>query len=489
MKLKDLFEGIEIISVEGSLDTEISSIAYDSRKTAVDSLFICISGFVQDGHKYAADALAKGAAALLVEKDVEVEGATVIKVKNTREMMPLLAARFYGRPTEHLRLIGLTGTNGKTTTTYFVKSILDEAQKKTGLLGTISTKIGDKEFMSSRTTPESLDLQKLFCEMVKMEIDYAVMEVSSHSLELGRVDGCKFHIGVFTNLTQDHMDFHKTVENYRNAKKKLFYKTTCANIINIDDEHGRIIANEISSLETRLLTYGIDNKADIMAKDIHIDARGVRFTMVTPDYEIPLENRIPGKFSVYNSLAAAAVAYVEGIDGEIIRSGLANAAVVPGRSEVVNIDKPYTVIVDYAHSPDGLENILNAVREYAKGRIITLFGCGGDRDKEKRPMMGEIAGRLSDYCIVTSDNPRTEDPGEIIRQAEYGVKMTGCRYICIENRKEAIKHALKIAQENDIILLAGKGHETYQVLKDRTIPFDEKEIVQELIREEAQWNA
>lgn len=489
MKLKDLFEGIEIISVEGSLDTEISGIAYDSRKAAGDSLFICISGFVQDGHKYASDALAKGAAALLVEKDVEAKGATVIKVKNTREMMPLLAARFYGRPTEHLRLVGLTGTNGKTTITYFIKSVLDEAQKKTGLLGTISTKIGDKEFMSSRTTPESLDLQKLFCEMVRMEIDYAVMEVSSHSLELGRVDGCKFHIGVFTNLTQDHMDFHKTIENYRNAKKKLFYKTTGANIINIDDEHGRIIAKEISSLETRLLTYGIDNKADIMAKDIHIDAKGVRFTMVTPDYEIQLENRIPGKFSVYNSLAAAAVAYVEGIDGEIIRRGLANAAVVPGRSEVVNIDKPYTVIVDYAHSPDGLENILNAVREYAKGRIITLFGCGGDRDKEKRPMMGEIAGRLSDYCIVTSDNPRTEDPGEIIRQAEYGVKTTGCRYVCIENRKEAIRHALEIARENDIILLAGKGHETYQVLKDRTIPFDEKEIVQELIREEAQWNA
>jgi UDP-N-acetylmuramoyl-L-alanyl-D-glutamate--2,6-diaminopimelate ligase len=260
--------------------------------------------------------------------------------------------------------------------------------------------------------------------------------------------------------------------------------TKGANIINIDDVHGRIIADEIAALGIKLITYGIDNKADIMAKDIDITSKGVSFTLVTPEYEIELHIRIPGKFSVYNALAAASVAYAEGISKEVIKEGLDKVDNVPGRSEILKIDTPYTVIVDYAHTPDGLQNILASIKEYAKGRIITLFGCGGDRDKEKRPIMAEIAGRMSDYCIVTSDNPRSEDPMEIINQAEVGIKSTGCDYICIENRRDAIKYALKIAKKDDIVLLAGKGHETYQVLKDRTIPFDERDIVEELLREE-----
>jgi UDP-N-acetylmuramoyl-L-alanyl-D-glutamate--2,6-diaminopimelate ligase len=484
MKLRELLKGVDTVSFNGDLNAEINGIVYDSRKTKKGDLFICVSGYKYDGHSYISDALQKGAAAFIVEKDVEVPGAAVIRVKSSRAAMSVLSSNFYGNPSQKLKLIGITGTNGKTTTTYLIKSIMEANKQKIGLLGTISTQIGDKIYVSSRTTPEALDLQCLFREMIDSDIDYAVMEVSSHSLELGRVDGCNFRIGVFTNLTQDHLDFHKTIENYRNAKKKLFYMVTGTNIINIDDEHGRIIAGEQEKAGKRLLTYGIDNKADIMAKNIHITSKGVSFIMVTPGYEAELNIRIPGKFSVYNALAAATVAYAEGIGRDVIRKGLGKVDNVPGRSEIIKTDTPYTVIVDYAHTPDGLQNILASVKEYARGRIITLFGCGGDRDKEKRPIMGNIAGKMSDYCIITSDNPRSEEPMEIIRQVEAGIKSTECDYICIENRRDAIKYALTTAKPDDIVLLAGKGHETYQILKDRTIPFDERDIVEELLREE-----
>jgi len=484
MKLQELLKDIAIVSFKGDMNVDINGIVYDSRKTRKGNLFICVSGYTKDGHSFINDALKKGAAAFIVEKDVEVNGVAVIKVKSSRAAMPHLASNFYGDPTKKLQLVGITGTNGKTTTTYLIKSIMETNKQKTGLLGTISTQIGDKVFSSSRTTPEAIDLQSLFRFMVDSGINCTVMEVSSHSLELGRVEGCNFRIGVFTNLTQDHLDFHKTIENYRNAKKKLFYMTSCANIINIDDEHGRIIADEVRNLEPQLITYGIDNKADITAKNIDINSKGVCFTLVTPQYETELNIKIPGKFSVYNALAAASVAYAEGVPKEVIREGLDKVDNVPGRSEILKTGTPYTVIVDYAHTPDGLENILASVKEYAKGRVITLFGCGGDRDREKRPIMGGIAGSMSDYCIITSDNPRSEEPMDIIRQVEAGIKSTGCDFICIENRRDAIKYALSMAKPNDIVLLAGKGHETYQVLKDRTITFDERDVVEELLREE-----
>lgn len=484
MKLKDLIKSIDIISSKGDLDVEIIGIVYDSRKVKKGDLFICVSGYTQDGHSYINDALNRGAVAFIVEKDVEVAGAAVVRVTSSRLAMPHLASSFYNNPTQKLRLIGITGTNGKTTTTYLIKSIMEANGQSTGLLGTISTQIGDKTIVSSRTTPESLDLQSLFREMADSDIDYVVMEVSSHSLELGRVEGCNFTIGVFTNLTQDHLDFHKTIENYRNAKKKLFYMTKGANIINTDDEHGRLIAEELGKLGTPLITYGIDNKADIMAENINISSKGVSFTLVTPEYETEISFKIPGKFSVYNALAAASVAYVEGINEAVIKDGLNKVDNVPGRSEIIKTGTPYTVIVDYAHTPDGLQNILASVKEYAKGRVIALFGCGGDRDKEKRPIMGTVAGKMADYCIITSDNPRSEEPMIIIKQIEAGIKSTGCDYICIENRRDAIKFALKMAKPDDIVLLAGKGHETYQILADRTIPFDERDVIEELLREE-----
>jgi UDP-N-acetylmuramoyl-L-alanyl-D-glutamate--2,6-diaminopimelate ligase len=484
MKLSEVVRGIDMIDRYGNMEVDINDIVYDSRKVSPGCLFICITGFKQDGHKYLEDAIKKGALAAIIEKDVEVTGITLIKVADTRKSMPIIGSNFYRHPTETLKLIGITGTNGKTTTTYLIKSILDQAKKETSTIGTISIRIGKVEVPSSRTTPESIDLQQLFKEMLDKHMEYSVMEVSSHALDLGRVDNCSFRIGIFTNLTQDHLDYHKNFDNYRDAKKKLFYKTTHTNIINIDDKHGRIIADEIKSLKTELLTYGIDNNADIMAKNIEIDVKGIKFTLVTPKYSIDIQNNTPGIFSVYNCMAAAAVGYAEGIDKEIIKVGLYNLDNVPGRSEVLNIDKPYAVIIDYAHSPDALENILNAVRQYTKGKIITVFGCGGDREIEKRPIMGAVAGRLSDYCVITSDNPRSEEPNSIIKQVEQGISSTNCDYICIENRREAIKYALTIAKKDDVVLLAGKGHETYQELKNGTIDFDEREVIRELIREE-----
>ncbi|OGO79009.1 MAG: UDP-N-acetylmuramoyl-L-alanyl-D-glutamate--2,6-diaminopimelate ligase [Clostridiales bacterium GWB2_37_7] len=484
MRLTEVLRGVDIMGRYGSMNIDIQDVVYDSRKVTPGCVFICITGFKVDGHEYIKAAISRGAVAAIIEKDVEAEGITIIKVSNTRKVMPLIGSNFYQHPTNRLKLIGITGTNGKTTTTYLIKSILEQAHKKTSIIGTISIKIGNEEVASSRTTPESIDLQQLFREMLDKDMEYTVMEVSSHALDLGRVDHCSFRISIFSNLTQDHLDYHKNFDNYREAKKKLFYKTTHANIINIDDVHGKLIAEDIKLLKVPLITYGIDNDADIMAKNIEIDSKSIKFTLVTPQYSIDLQNKTPGRFSVYNCLAAAATAYVEGIDRNIIKEGLMNINNVPGRSEVVNIDKPYTVIIDYAHSPDSLENILSSIRQYTEGRVITVFGCGGDREKEKRPIMGEVAGRLSDYCVITSDNPRSEEPESIIKQVEQGIRNTNCDYICIENRKDAIKYALTIARQKDVVLLAGKGHETYQVLKDSTVHFDEREIISELIREE-----
>ena len=459
LKLIKLLENTKIIRYSGNLDAEIEGIAYDSRKVSKNFLFICIRGSFSDGHDFIDKAVENGAVAVIVDKAVERADVAVIQVENSRAAMPIIGANFYEHPTDELKLIGVTGTNGKTTTTYFIRSIMQHAEKEAGLIGTISVDVGSKKVESSRTTPESVDLQRIFRDMLSNGAEYGIMEVSSHSLEFGHF------------------------ANYRRAKEKLFYKTTKANIINIDDEHGRIICSRIKEQDTPLLTFGIDREANIMAKDIEINDEGIRFTLMTPEYEAIIRSSIPGKFSVYNSLAAASVAYVEGIGNEFICRGIEAAGFVPGRSEVLPLDKPYKIIIDYAHAPDGLENILKSIRHYAKGRIITVFGCGGDRDKTKRPIMGEIAGRLSDYAIITSDNPRSEDPNMIIDQIEEGMKTTNCDYICIENRKDAIRHAMMMAEASDIILLAGKGHEAYQVLKDKVIDFDEREIVKELLKE------
>ncbi|NLB42162.1 MAG: UDP-N-acetylmuramoyl-L-alanyl-D-glutamate--2,6-diaminopimelate ligase [Clostridiales bacterium] len=478
MKLRELLKGIEVLRTEGSLDVTISGIHYDSRQVTPGSLFFCIEGYKVDGHNYAATAVDKGAVAVLLRKDIQLpEGIAKIFVPETRKYMGLLSSNFYGNPTEDLILFGLTGTNGKTTTTYMIRSILQQAGKKTGLIGTITNLIGDRMIPTEHTTPESPDLQQLFHQMVQENVEAAVMEVSSHSLELSRVVGCTFQVGIFTNLTQDHLDFHGTLEKYRDAKAKLFEQSQLA-IINVDDESGRII---LEGLESPSFTYGIYKPADIFARDIEIMAEGVSFNLHILGGKISINLQIPGIFSVYNALAAASACYAAGISLKDIQLGLEAIRGVSGRFELLDTNTDYSVIIDYAHTPDGLKNVLTTARDLTDGRLVTLFGCGGNRDVAKRPLMGEVCGELSDFCIVTSDNPRNEEPMDIINDILPGIIKTDCPYELIVDRREAIKYALDNARPKDVIILAGKGHETYQLLKGQTIPFDEKQIVAEIL--------
>ncbi|MCX7884121.1 MAG: UDP-N-acetylmuramoyl-L-alanyl-D-glutamate--2,6-diaminopimelate ligase [Caloramator sp.] len=479
MKISELIKNIECICISNK-DKEIESLSYNTSTVKPNSMFFCIEGLKTDGHIFAQKAVDSGASAIVISKDVNVDGdVSIIKVKDTREAMALISSNFYERPSEHIDIIGITGTNGKTTSTFMIKSILDAYNKKTALLGTIYNIIGDKKEEAKRTTPESMDLQKMFYDMKNNGIEYCIMEVSSHSLELKRVFGVKFKAGIFTNLTQDHLDFHGTMENYFNAKMKLFEFCNIA-AINIDDEYGK---KAVEKLKRKVVTFGIENDANFKGRDVTISEKGTSFKLKYKDEIVLINLHLPGKFNVYNALGAAAVCLEMGIPLDVVKKGLENLESVPGRSEKIISKRGFTVVIDYAHTPDGIENILGTAREYTKGRLITLFGCGGDRDKTKRPLMGKAAGELSDFCIVTSDNPRTEDPRAIIEDILPGIDNTGCSYVIIEDRKEAIKYALDAAKVGDVIVIAGKGHETYQILNDRTIHFDEREIVTELLNE------
>lgn len=479
MKISELLRNVEYIYIKGE-EKDIKSLAYNTAYVKEDSLFFCIEGFKTDGHIFAQKAADAGACAVVVSKDVDVKkDVTVIKVKDTREAMALISANFYNNPAESINVIGVTGTNGKTTTTFMVKSILDAYNKKTALLGTIYNIIGDKKEEAKRTTPESMDLQEMFYDMKKENIEYCIMEVSSHSLELKRVYGVNFKGGIFTNLTQDHLDFHVNMENYFNAKMKLFERCDIK-VINIDDEYGKIAAKAIKD---KVVTFGIENDAAIKGSNIVISDKGTDFNIKYKDEIIPISLHLPGKFNVYNALGAAALCLNMGIPSDYVKKGLESLEKVPGRSEKIISKKGFTIVIDYAHTPDGIINILKTAREYTKGRLITLFGCGGDRDKTKRPLMGKAAGELSDFCIVTSDNPRSEEPRAIIEDILPGIDKTHCPYVIIEDRKEAIKYAIDNGKYGDVIVIAGKGHETYQILKDKTIHFDEREIVMELLNE------
>lgn len=481
MNLKNLIAGLEIDSVHGNLNLEIDNIAYDSRKAKRGCLFVCIEGFTADGHKFIPSALENGTSAILVQKDVSVpEGVTVIKVKDTRYALAYISDRIFGHPSGKFKLIGVTGTKGKTTTTYMIKSILEASGQTVGLVGTLGSRIGDQAIHTERTTPESYDLQALFADMAEKGVDSTVMEVSSQGLELHRVSCCEYNIGVFTNLTQDHIspNEHSSMEEYFKAKLKLF--SMCkTGLVNIDSSYGKEI---VRLAPCRLYTYGIDNEADIKAKDIIAHQDCVEFEAVTPWGSLKVKVSVPGKFSIYNSLAAIGVSGLMGVPFDSIVRGLENVT-VPGRAEVIPTGQKYTVITDYAHTPDSLENILNTFKVYAKGRLISVFGCGGDRDRTKRPLMGEISGRIADFTIITSDNPRTEEPEVIIDEIEAGILKTNGRFIKIADRREAIKYALANADPQDIIILAGKGHETYQMFKDKTIHFDEREVVKEILKE------
>lgn len=479
MKLSDIIKDVEVKEIVGTLNVNISGIAFSSLDVKPGYVFVCIKGLKADGHDYIQQALDSGAVAVVCERKVSDIASNMVIVGNSRLALAQISASYYNYPYKKFKLIGITGTNGKTTTTYLVKSVLEHNGYKVGLIGTNQNMIGNEIIPSHHTTPESLDLMKLFDYMASEGADFVVMEVSSHSLELERVAACEFAVGAITNVTQDHLDFHITMENYMNAKAKLF--KMCENALINSDDASETVMRKNALCKT--LTYGVDTECDIKAENLEIDEKGVRFDLNYDGKKTPVSLMIPGKFSVYNALTAIGILIYLGISPEKISEGLSVAQGVKGRVEVVPVNKDWTVIIDYAHTPDGLYNVIKTIRGFAKKRVITLFGCGGDRDKTKRPIMGKIAGELSDYCVVTSDNPRTENPSEIINDILVGIDETSCDYKVIENRFEAIEYALDIAEKGDVILLAGKGHETYQILNGRTIVFDEREIVLKLLQE------
>ncbi len=486
MKLSSLIEGVAATKISGNAEIDIKNVCYDSRKATQGSLFVCIVGYETDGHKYIEKAISSGVVAIVVQNGSEhisiPDGVAVIYCDDTRKALAEISANFFDHPEKQLKVIGVTGTNGKTTVTTLIKSILEFEEKSVALIGTNANIINGRVLPTERTTPESYELFELFAQMVKEGVEYVVMEVSSHSLELCRVWGIEFLVGAFTNLTQDHLDFHKTMENYKNAKGKIFSQSKFG-LINNDDEAGK---EYVKKAACPAVTFGIESDADIRATDIKISARGVIFNMNYDGASYKVRLGIPGKFSVYNALAALGCVISLGIPVNRAIEALTFAKGVMGRCETVYTNTDYTVIIDYAHTPDGLENIISTVREFCEGRVITLFGCGGDRDRTKRPIMGRVAAELSDYCVVTSDNPRTENPAAIIEDIMVGVKEVACDYTVIENRREAIKFALSFAERGDCIILAGKGHETYQIIGKEKHHFDEREIIEDCLKENKQ---
>ncbi len=475
MKLYDILKDVNIKSVYNETNPQINSVTNNSRQCHSGSLFVAVRGFQTDGHKYIKSAVENGAVAVVAEEYTPDVKCVQIIVEESRKAEALISASFYGNPASKMKLIGITGTNGKTTVTYLVKHILDKCGFKTGLIGTNQNMIGDEILETGRTTPDSIELQGIFSEMVKKGVEYCIMEVSSHALELDRVYGCIYEVGAFTNLTQDHLDFHHTMENYANAKAKLGEISRNA-VVNADDFYAKTI---LSKADCNVLTYSVDEKSSLRAQNIDMTSAGVDFNVDDVHFHLS----IPGSFSVYNALCVIGIAKALGIDENKISEYLSDAHGVKGRAEVVKTNTDYTVIIDYAHTPDGIENILSTVRGFAEGRVIVVFGCGGDRDNTKRPIMGEIAGKIADLCVVTSDNPRTENPMRIIEMVEDGVKKSGCEYVVIESRYEAIRYALENARAGDVVVLAGKGHETYQILNTGTIHFDEREVVYEILGE------
>ncbi|HHD2754036.1 TPA: UDP-N-acetylmuramoyl-L-alanyl-D-glutamate--2,6-diaminopimelate ligase [Clostridium perfringens] len=481
MILKSLLNGLDYEVIKGNEESKIQNIRYDNRKIEQGDIFVCVKGFKVDGHSFIGDAVKKGAKAIIVQEDVSVpEDITIIKVKDTRKALALMSSNYFGNPKDKLKIIGITGTNGKTTSAFMIKSILEKAGYKTGLIGTIANYIGNKKVDAVRTTPESYELHELFKNMVEAGVEYCVMEVSSHSLDLDRVYGVQFVEGIFTNLTRDHLDFHKTFENYYNAKFKLFERSNHS-IINLDDPYGTNIVEDIEKrgVKTKVSTFSVEKDSDFKAFEIKSHSNGSEFKVKLDKIE-EFSINIPGEYNIYNSLGCIICAYNLNIPVEKIKEGLSDI-VIPGRCELVAKEKnlPYSIIIDYAHTPDGLENILSTVKAFTKNRMISVFGCGGDRDKVKRPQMGEIGCKLSDVVIITSDNPRSEEPMDIINDIVKPLKYDNFE---IEvNRKEAIRKAMNMALEGDVIVIAGKGHETYQILKDETIHFDEREVVYDIL--------
>jgi UDP-N-acetylmuramoyl-L-alanyl-D-glutamate--2,6-diaminopimelate ligase len=485
MKLIDLLQHLHLLVPYQGTNPEITSIENDNRKVQKGSLFICIKGYTVDGHDYAESAVNNGAAAVLAERELPLS-VPVIIVKDTTRAMAVLADAFYQHPTKKMHLIGITGTNGKTTTSHLIEKIFSDVNRCTGLIGTMYTKIGDQKIETKNTTPESLVLQKHFHQMLEAGVDTAIMEVSSHALHMGRVHGCDYDIAVFTNLSQDHLDYHKTMDEYQHAKSLLFSQlgnTFDPNkpkyaILNADDSASEMYRK---STAAHVVTYGIDNDADFHARNIRMTSAGTTFEIVIKEKSYPINIQLIGKFSVYNVLASIAAAYVSKIPMNKIIDSIESVKGVDGRFELVNAGQEFTVIVDYAHTPDSLENVLKTIQSFAQKRVFVIVGCGGDRDKTKRPLMAEIACRYATDPIFTSDNPRSEDPLAILKDMENGVP--GKKYITIPDRKEAIGTAINNAADGDVILIAGKGHETYQIIGSEVYDFDDRVAAREAIEE------
>lgn len=488
MNLKEMLIGLEGLKARGKIELDIKGIAFNSKEIQDGYIFVAIKGFETDGHKFVEEAIENGAVAIVIQEGCDLKSLkipadiTVIMAKDTREALAIISCNYYKNPSTKLKLIGITGTKGKTTTTYMVKKILEKAGKKVGLIGTIETEINGKKIKDNdRTTPESLELQQLLDKMVKEGVEIAVMEVSSQSLKLHRVTGCVFDIAVFTNFAEDHIspNEHSSMEDYLEAKLKIFDMCKQA-VVNADDLQGSKMRKRYPELP--ITTYGIDNWANLLAKDITITNSYVDFKVKLTDRNERVKTGIPGRFSVYNSLASICIAQKYGVDSDTIKEALAEVR-VPGRSEMVDNKLELPIMIDYAHTPESLKSILSAVKIYTRGRVIAVFGCGGNRDSSKRPAMGEVAGKTADYIIITSDNVRNEEPEIIAGQIEDGIKKTKGKYEIILDRREAIKKAISMTSKRDIVVLAGKGHETEQEIGNKKYPFDERKIVREIIEE------
>lgn len=476
MKLSALIAELNITAP--IIDREVTCITDNSAKICPGCIFVCIKGARFDGHTKAAEALESGAAAVVVSHDMELENQLI--VDDTRKAYTLLCSAFKSHPERNLKLIGITGTNGKTTTAFIIREALEKLGHKTGMIGTVQNNTGDRVLPASLTTPDPNELFNLFDEMVKSGCEYCVMEVSSQALHQQRVAGIHYKAAVFTNLTQDHLDYHGSFENYMAAKHILFENSDIG-IFNIDDDASEYMMNNSACHN---VTYSLsDNNCNYSAKDIRSKASGVKYEIVSDDNIGRISFRVPGEFSVYNSMGAAVCLIELGMDFRETTEAISCCSGIPGRMETLKLDKPYTIIIDYAHTPDGLENVLKSLKSVAEGKVIAVFGCGGDRDKTKRPIMGEIGASLSDIAIITSDNPRSEDPKAIIDDITAGVPKGHKSTVYIEiDRTQAIRKAISLASENDIILLAGKGHETYQILSTGKIHYDEREIVAEILK-------
>lgn len=486
-RLKDILQDVNVLSLDGNSSLGIAGVAVDSRAVRENYCFIAVKGTGVDGHGFIKEAIEKGASVVVVQNGFtfgqDLKNITKIVVDNSTRASARIAHNFYDRPSDKARVIGITGTNGKTTVSYLCENILKEAGSSAGVIGTINYRYGLRQIPATNTTPGALKLAQIMNYMVSNGANYVIIEVSSHSLEQERVWAIDFKTAVFTNITPEHLDYHKTMQSYKQAKGLLFRNLAkhATAVLNIDDDFGNELAGELSM--TRVLRYGFNASAEIRPEKFSLSSAGTEAVIITPNGKIKLHSKLIGKFNLYNILAAVGAGIAEGISIDKIKAGIEALKMVPGRLERVVCNQHFDVYVDYAHTDDALKNVLTAIKELAPGRIITLFGCGGDRDKTKRPRMARVASELSDYVVITTDNPRTEDPKTIVEEIAAGIpKARGGNFFIVLDRQEAIKKAIGLAKEGDIVLLAGKGHETYQIFKNMIQPFDDREIAKICLR-------